>query len=169
MADINRVDERIAHQAADQADDAVGGQHPRGRIFVARGLGAFDVVHGFDQIVDAERNRRHQDDAEEFEAREYLANCRNWNGETEARERVADALDAQAPKSETEQVRSPRDDHADRDGDQPGGDCLVIFDAAEPACKDDGEADQADLRRHVHLERRPHRDEGHGYAGERAE
>src|ERR1700687_6255128 len=115
MADRDGVDERISHQAADQADDAVGCQYPRGRIFIARGLGAFDVVHGLDQIVDAERNRRHQDDAEEFEAREYFANCRNWNGETEARARVADALDAQAPESEAEQVRSPRDDHADRD------------------------------------------------------
>src|ERR1043166_7649313 len=60
MADIDRIDERIAHQAADQADHAVGGEHARGRVFVARGLGAFDVIHGLDQIVDAERNRGHR-------------------------------------------------------------------------------------------------------------
>jgi len=28
MADIDRVDERIAHQAADQAHDSVGGENP---------------------------------------------------------------------------------------------------------------------------------------------
>jgi hypothetical protein len=48
-------------------------------------------------------------------------------------------------------------------------DSLRIFHAAEPAHQDDGEADQADLRRHVHFERRPHRDEGYRYAGQGAE
>ena len=94
MADIDRVDERISHQAADQADDAVGRQHAGGRIFVARGLGAFDVVHGLDQIVDAERDSRHQNDAEEFEAREHLTERRDRHREAETRKRVADALDA---------------------------------------------------------------------------
>ena len=46
---------------------------------------------------------------------------------------------------------------------------LRIFHAAEPAHEDDGEADEADLRRHVHFQRRPHRDEGDGNAGKRAE
>ena len=41
MADIDRVDERVAHQAADQADDAVGGQHARGRIGDRRRLPRF--------------------------------------------------------------------------------------------------------------------------------
>jgi hypothetical protein len=151
MADVNRVDERIAHQAADQADDAVGGQHTGGRILIARGLGAFDVVHRLDEIVDAERNRGDQDDPEEFEAREYLADGRDRHREAEARERIAETLDAEATESETEQVRAPGDDHADGDGDQPGGNALVISDAAEPAGQDDGETDQPDLRRHVHL------------------
>jgi hypothetical protein len=66
--DINRVDEGIAHQATDQADNAVGSQDARGRIFVARRFRALDVVHGLDEIVDAERNCRDQDDAEEFKA-----------------------------------------------------------------------------------------------------
>ena len=169
MADIDRVDEGIAHQAADQADDAVGGQHARGRIFVAGGRGAFDVVHRLDEIVDAERDRGDQDDAEELEAREHLADRRQRHREAEIREGVADALDAHAAESETEQVRAPGDQHADRDGDQAGRNALRIFHAAEPAHQDDGEADQADLRRHEHLQRRPHRDEGDGDAGQRAE
>ena len=57
MSDVDGVDERIAHHAADQADDAVGGQHARGREAVAGDRGALDVVDRFDQIVDAERNR----------------------------------------------------------------------------------------------------------------
>ena len=133
MADIDRVDEGVAHQAADQADDAVGGQHPGGRIFVAGGLGAFDIVHRLDQIVDAERDRRHQDDAEEFEAGEYLADRRDRHREAEAREGVADALDAQPAEPEAEQVRAPGDDHADRDRDEAGRNALRIFHAAEPA------------------------------------
>ena len=68
MADVDGVDERVAHQAADQADDAVGGQHARGREAVAGDRRALDVVDRFDQIVDAERNRGDQDDAEELEA-----------------------------------------------------------------------------------------------------
>ena len=58
MADIDGVDEGIAHQAADQADDAVGGQHARGRVFVAGRFRAFDIVHGLDEVIDAERDCR---------------------------------------------------------------------------------------------------------------
>ncbi len=32
MADIDRVDDRVVHQAADQADDAIGGENARGGI-----------------------------------------------------------------------------------------------------------------------------------------
>lgn len=67
MADIDGVDEGIAHQAANQADDPVGGEHARGRIFVAGGLRALDIVHGLDEIIDAERNGGNQNDPEEFE------------------------------------------------------------------------------------------------------
>jgi len=52
-----------------RADDAVGGQHTRGRVFIARGFRALDIVHGFNEIVDAERDRRHQDDAEGIRSR----------------------------------------------------------------------------------------------------
>ena len=72
MADVDGVDERVAHQAADQADHAVSGEHLRGRVGVAGGLRALHVVHGLDQVVDAEGNGRHQDDAEELEAGEHL-------------------------------------------------------------------------------------------------
>ena len=51
----------------------------------------------------------------------------------------------------------------------PAGMPLGYLHAAEPAHHDDGEADDADHRRHVHFQRRPHRDEGDGDAGERAE
>ena len=166
MADIDRVDEGVAHQAADQADDAVGGQDPRGRIFVAGGFRAFDVVHRLDQIVDAERDRGDQDDAEEFEAGEHLADRGDRYREAEAGKGVADALDAQSAEIEAEQVRAPRDDHAGGDRDEAGRDALGIFHPAEPADQDDGKADQPDLRRHVHFQRRAHRDEGHGYAGQ---
>ena len=83
MADIDGVDERIAEQAADQADDAVGGQHPRGREGIAGGRGALDVVHRLDQIIDAERDRGDQDDAEILEAGEDVADRRDREREAE--------------------------------------------------------------------------------------
>ena len=52
---------------------------------------------------------------------------------------------------------------------RPAGMPFGYLHAAEPAHQDDGEADQADHRRHEHFERRPHRDEGDRDAGERAE
>ena len=100
MADVDRVDERIAHQAADQADDAVGGQHARGRIAVAGRRRAFDVVHGLDQIVDAERDRGDQDDAEELEAGEHVADRRDRQREAEVRERSVQIGDAHAAETE---------------------------------------------------------------------
>jgi len=68
-----------------------------------------------------------QDDAEEFEAGEHL----NRTPESALRNRSsqnasATPLGAQTAKPEAEQVRSPGDDHADRDRDQAGGDSLVI-------------------------------------------
>jgi hypothetical protein len=57
VADVDRIDEGIAHQAADEADRAVGGQHARRRITVAGRGRALDVVHRLDEVVDAERDR----------------------------------------------------------------------------------------------------------------
>ena len=77
----------IAHQAADQADDAVGGEHARRREAVAGDRGALDVVDRFDEIVDAERNRRDEDDAEELEAGEDVAERRQRHVEAEVGDR----------------------------------------------------------------------------------
>ena len=121
MADIDRVDEGIAEQAADQADDAVRGQHLRGGKRIARRRGALDVVHRLDEIVDAEGNRGDQDDAEELEAGKDVADRRQRNRKAEMGYGVADRAEAQAAIAETEQVRSPRDDRARRDGDSPPG------------------------------------------------
>jgi hypothetical protein len=85
MADIDGVDERIAHQTSDQADDAVGGQHACRRKGIARGRGALDIVHRLDEVVDAEGNRRHQDDADELKAAKDVADRRHGIGEAEAR------------------------------------------------------------------------------------
>ena len=76
MADVDGVDERIAEQATDQADDAVGRQHLGGRKRVARRRGALDVVHRLDEIIDAERNRGDQYDSDELEARKDVADGR---------------------------------------------------------------------------------------------
>jgi hypothetical protein len=68
MADVDRIDEWVAHQTADQAHDTVGREHAGRGVGVARCLRALHIFHGSDQIIDAEGNRSHQDDAEELEA-----------------------------------------------------------------------------------------------------
>ena len=80
MADIDGVDEGVAHQATDQADDAIGGQHPRGGIGVARHLGALDIVNRLDEVVDAEGDGGDQYDAEELEAAEDMVDRRQRDG-----------------------------------------------------------------------------------------
>ena len=55
-------------------------------IAVARGGRALDVVHRFDQIVDAERDRGDEDEPEELEAGEHVADRRQRDGESEVRE-----------------------------------------------------------------------------------
>ena len=67
MANIDRVDERIAEEATDQAYDTVGRQHLGRWKRVASRRGALDVVHRLDEIIDAERNRRDQYDSDELE------------------------------------------------------------------------------------------------------
>ena len=73
------------------------------------------------------------------------------------------------PIVEAEQGRAPGDQRAGGDGDQAGRNALGYLHAAEPAHEDDREADDADHRRHEHLQRRAHRDEGDRDAGQRAE
>ena len=131
--------------------------------------GALDVVHRLDEIVDAEGNRGDQDDSDELEARKDVTDGRDREREAEVRKGVADAADAQAAVAETEQVRSPGDDRARGDGDQAARHVPEITHAAEPVRQDDREADEADERRLEHEQAGPHRDEGDGNAGERAE
>jgi hypothetical protein len=140
VADIDGVDVGIAHQAADQADDAVGGQDAGGRIGIARRFRALHIVHRFDEIVDAERYCRHQDDAEIFETGKHHVGGGQRHREAEACDRLSQPVEAEAAVIEAEQVRAPRDRHADDDSDEPGGDLLWIFHATEPAHHDDGEA-----------------------------
>jgi hypothetical protein len=135
----------------DQADDAIGRQHARGRVFVAGGFRALDIVHGLDEVVDAERDRGNEDDAEELEARKNLAEGRDRHREAEIGEGVAKPLQAQAAEPEPEQVGAPGNQHARRDRHQACRNGFGVFHAAEPARDDDDEANEADLRRHVHF------------------
>src|SRR6185436_18057754 len=54
VANVNSKDERVPHQAADQADETVSGQHARSGEAVSSSCRAFDVVDRFHQIVYAE-------------------------------------------------------------------------------------------------------------------
>ena len=91
MADIDGVDEGVAHQAADQADDAVGGQHRVVGKRVAGRRGALDIVHRLDEVVDAERDGGDQDDADELEAAKDVIDRRHRDREAEMRESGAAA------------------------------------------------------------------------------
>jgi len=73
MADINSVDERIPIR---QPIRLTTPSAVRTRVvgYSSPAASALSTLfHGLDEIVDAERNRGHQNDAEEFKAREYLA------------------------------------------------------------------------------------------------
>src|SRR5208337_1385656 len=109
MANIDSVDERVPEKAADQADDAVGGQHLRGWKRVSCRRGALDIVHGFDKVVDAERNRGNQDNAEPLEPRKDVPDRRQWNREAEMRHGVAHGPEGQSAIAEPEYVRPPGD------------------------------------------------------------
>ena len=113
--------------------------------------------------------RRHQDNAEELESREHLVDRRQRHRKAKAGKCVADAFEAQAAEPQSEQVRTPPDQHAGGDCDETRGNAAWILHSAEPAREDDGEADQTDLRRHVHFERGPHRNEGDRDTGKCAE
>ena len=159
----------IAHQASDQAHDAVGGEDARGRIAVAGSRRAFHVVHRLDEIVDPERDRGDQDQSQEIEAGEHMTERRQRHREPEVGKRLRHVAPAHATHRHAERGSGPGDGGAHRDRDEPGGDALPIADAAEPARQDDRKAHDADDRRHVHLFCGPHRDERNRHAGERAE
>ena len=158
----------IAHHRPDQADDAVGGQHACGRKTVAGHRGALHVVDRLDQVVDAEGNRRHQNDAEELEAGKHVAERRDRHVEAEIGDRIRQTLERHVAEVEADGGGSPRDERARGNGDQARRNAAVA-DAAEPAQENDGKARDANHRRHERLQRRRHRDERDRDAGERAE
>jgi hypothetical protein len=88
----------IAHETTDQADHAVGRQHARSRIAVARDGRAFHIIERLDQIVDAEWNRGHEDHAEKLKTGEHVIDCRQRHRETERRERLPELLQTHPPK-----------------------------------------------------------------------
>jgi len=178
MADIqHRVDERIAHQAADQADNAIGASSTRvvGYSINARGTRRFHwyIVHRLHEIVDAEGDGGDEDDAEEFEAGEHswpTAGIGYEKPSSRTRRRTTlDALDRQA--------RGPNrfDPQAmimsDRDRDQAGLDFhCSIYSRRTQLARMMAKHTTSPLRRsHVHLERRPHRDKRYRHASERSE
>ena len=108
MADIDRVDEWIAHEAADQAHHAVRRQHPRGRERIARGRGALHVVHRLDEIVDAEWDRGDEDDAQKLEAGEHVVHCRQRYRKAEIADRAEQGADAEIAVVEAERGGNPR-------------------------------------------------------------
>src|ERR1700722_13947944 len=129
---VDGVDERIAEQTADQADHPVGSQHLGRRKRVASRRCALDVVHRLDEIIDAEWNRGDQDDSNELEARKHGIDSRYGEREAKVRKGVSDAAYAQAAVAETEEIRSPGDDRARRDGDQAARHVSEVAHAAEP-------------------------------------
>src|ERR1700724_2300057 len=83
VSDRDGVDERIAHQTADQAHNAVSGEHAGGWISVPRRFRALDVVHGLDEVVDAEWDRGHKNYAEKLEAGEHMVDSGDRHREAE--------------------------------------------------------------------------------------
>ncbi len=133
-------------QAADQADDAVGGQHAGGGVVVAGGGGADDVVHRFDQIIDAERNGGDEDGLEEAPVQPAEDQSDGAGVGTEKPKVWNESFSVSRlmpPIVKAEQVRAPGDERAGGDGDQARGNAAVLH-AAKPAHQDDREADDAD-------------------------
>src|SRR5580658_5583723 len=73
MTNVDRVNEGISHQATDQAHHAISGQNSSSGKTIAGHGGTLDVIHGLNQIVDAERNRRHQDHPKKLKTGEHMA------------------------------------------------------------------------------------------------
>ena len=82
MADVNGVDEGIAHQAADQAYHPVGGENAGGGIGISSHFRTLHIVDRFHQIINAEGNGGDQQDAEEFKSTEDVIEGRKGNVES---------------------------------------------------------------------------------------
>jgi len=59
------------------------------RLTTPSAVSAFDVIHGLDEVVDAERNCGDENDAEEFEAGEDVTNGWQRHRETEIGKGIA--------------------------------------------------------------------------------
>ena len=95
--------------------------------------------------VDAEGNRRHQDDAEEFKTGEYLADRRQRHREAEACEGIAKALDRSTHRAQDRTGSIPRQSAACRAAiaNNPAGlPFRCRCDATEPAHQNDRKTDQ---------------------------
>ena len=150
MADIDGVDEGIAEQTTNEADHAVRRQHLRRRERIARRRRALDVIHRFDEIVDAERNRRDEDHAQIFETGEHVADGGQRNRKAEMRQGVADRAAGKTAVAEAENVGAPRD-HRSHARSRPGRPARPeVAHAAEPVGEDHRETDDADQRRIKH-------------------
>ena len=120
MADVNGVDERIAHQTADQADHTVGGQDAGRGEAVARDGRALDVVHRLDEVVDTERNRGDENDAKEFKSREHHAERGQRQRESEIRHGCLDVRNAHAAEARHRKFEGERNGDSCAGGEQCG-------------------------------------------------
>ena len=168
MSDVDRQIERVSHQASDSADDAVGGEDASCRKAVAGCRRAFHIVHRLDQIVDAERDRRDEDDAEKLEAGEGVIERGDRQTEPKPRHRVGQRFDSHSADVQTQSRRAPRYEGTRCDGNEAGRDPLVVANVTEPTREDDAEAGDANQRRHKHLQRWAHGDEGHRHTSQRS-
>src|SRR6185437_12221817 len=69
----DRGRKRAAEDRADDGADAVGKQDVAQAVIVTRRRGAFDVVHAFSEIIDAERDRGDKQRRYVGEAPEHIA------------------------------------------------------------------------------------------------
>src|ERR1017187_6948305 len=137
MTDVDGVDERIAHQAADQTDDAICGEDARGRVLVARGASAHYVIHRFDEVVDPEGDRGDEDDADELKAAEDVTQGGRRDGNVKTGQGIREVAGLH-------DAEDPRNDRSDRDGHQAGGGSPKVPNTAKPARENDGEAKKGD-------------------------
>src|SRR5258708_5450705 len=118
MPDVDRENERVAHQAAKQTDHAIGREHARGGKTVAGDGGALDVVDGLDKIVEAEGDRGDEEHTEKLKTGKHVADRRQGHAEAEVRDRISETGEREAAVVEAEEVRAPGDECAGDDGDE---------------------------------------------------
>src|SRR6185312_12089934 len=167
MADIDRGRKRAAEDRADDGADAVGKQDVAQAVIVTRRRGAFDVVHAFSEIIDAERDRGDKQRRYVGEAPEHIA--------ADPRQPYAKLGEGGADLAGFHHVAPaehgdhPRDYRADDHRRETARDAERQPNIGGPADQDDAERNERYPRHLPHLERGTHRDVGDGYARERAE